>query len=87
MVTLFHFMVVNNWYITTDMYTDVTGMVAVPVIYFTVFWVTATLILMNVVLSMVLEIYSCVESEVQRKMEKTELIKNLKFIVESIENE
>jgi len=24
-VTLFHFMVVNNWYVTIDMYQNVTG--------------------------------------------------------------
>ena len=37
-----------------------------PVFFFTSFWVTVVLILLNVVLSMVLEIYSSVEPEVQR---------------------
>ena len=25
LVTLFHFMVINNWFVTIDMYEDVTG--------------------------------------------------------------
>ena len=67
MVTLFHFMVVNNWNYTIDMYASVMDQHQwVPVFFFGTFWVAVVLILLNVVLSMVLEIYSSVEPEVQR---------------------
>lgn len=66
MVTLFHFMVVNNWFVTTQMYADVLKEPMVPFFFFVCFWVTVVLILMNVVLSMILEIYASVEPEVKR---------------------
>ena len=79
MVTLFHFMVVNNWSYTTEMYATVMDINWLPVFFFGTFWVAVVLILLNVVLSMVLEIYtSVVEPEVQRQAEKLELIKQLK---------
>mmetsp|Transcript_22412 Transcript_22412/g.29989 ORF Transcript_22412/g.29989 Transcript_22412/m.29989 type:complete len:141 (+) Transcript_22412:475-897(+) len=85
MVTLFHFMVVNNWFLTIDMYIAILGNSVMITSYFVSFWVSVVLILLNVVLSMVLEIYSSVEPEVQRNTEKTELIKTIKKIVEKID--
>jgi len=66
MVTLFHLMLVNNWFITIDMYQGVMENMWLPLFFFSFFWVTVVLILLNVVLSMVLEIYSSVEPEVNR---------------------
>lgn len=56
-----------------------------PIFFFTCFWITVVLILLNVVLAMVLEIYSSVEPEVHRGTERVKLLKKLKKIVESID--
>lgn len=69
MVTLFHFMIVNNWYLTIDMYINIMGHSILITSYFVCFWSTVVLILLNVVLSMVLEIFSSVEPEVSRNIE------------------
>ena len=40
MLTLFHIMIVNNWYLTCNMYKDISQNV-VPQIFFISFWVAA----------------------------------------------
>lgn len=82
-MTLFHFMVVNNWFVTIDMYRAVMDEPIIPVIFFVTFWCFVVLILLNVVLSLVLEIYSSVEPEVKRVDEKVKLIKKIRHIIES----
>ena len=67
LVTLFHFMVVNNWFLTIDMYQDVVGPHTCPYVFFVSFWCLVALILMNVLIALILEIYSSVEPEVARK--------------------
>jgi len=62
LVTLFHIMVVNNWFQTTNMCTAVAGN-NWPRVYFASFWVVTVLIMLNLVISFVLEIYGEVEEK------------------------
>jgi len=64
LVTLFHFMVVNNWFLTIRMYSAVLGSAALPTLFFVTFWCFVVLILLNVIIALILEIYSSVEPEV-----------------------
>ena len=56
-VTLFAQMVVNNWYNTCNLCCDVIG-ANWPRAYFIAFWIATVLIMLNLVVSFVLEIYS-----------------------------
>jgi two pore calcium channel protein, plant len=71
MVTLFHIMVVNNWYITCDMLCTVKGN-SWPIFFFVSFWILTVLIMLNIVIAFVLEIYSSVQGEIDRKYKITE---------------
>ena len=62
MVTLFHILVVNNWNMTTEMYCVISGSVW-PRVYFSTFWILCTLIMLNIVISFVLEIYGSIGDE------------------------
>ena len=64
LMTLFHFMVVNNWFITIDMYEAVTDDSLLPTLFFVTFWAFITLELLNVLIALILEVYSSVEPEV-----------------------
>lgn len=50
-------MVVNNWYVTVNMYIAVMGN-AWPILFFTTFWVLTVLIMLNLVVSFVIESYN-----------------------------
>jgi hypothetical protein len=56
-VTLFHIMIVNNWYVTCDMFCIVMDN-HWPRTFFVAFWVLTVLIMLNLVISFVLEIYA-----------------------------
>lgn len=56
LVTLFHIMVVNNWFITCDMYCYVMGN-NWPRLYFISFWTITVLIVLNLVIAFVIDIY------------------------------
>lgn len=58
LVTLFHIMVVNNWYVTANMYYYVMGNSTWPIFFFMLFWVMTVLIMLNLVIAFVLDIYS-----------------------------
>ena len=66
LITLFHIMVVNNWFITTDMYTDVLGN-AYPRVFFFSFIMITVWIMLNIVISFVLEIHSTVSEAVEEE--------------------
>ena len=57
MVTLFQIMIVNNWFVTTNMYIAIFGN-SWPVLFFTTFWVFSVLLLLNIVTASVIEIFS-----------------------------
>ena len=81
MITLFHQMIINNWFITVDMYRDITGANWV-VLYFISFWVLAVLIIFNTLIAIILEIHSSVTEIVRVKNVRTKakisLVKKLK---------
>ena len=69
MVTLFHIMIVNNWFITCDMLCMVHGN-NFPRMLFSAFWVVTVLIMLNLVISFILEIYSDTEGETEKLFTK-----------------
>ena len=66
LVTLFQIMVVNNWWVTTDMYVNVTGS-WLPIFFFAIFWVFSVLICLNIITASVIEIYSASEEVISGK--------------------
>ena len=56
LVTLFQIMIVNNWFVTTDMYCAIFES-NWPIVYFASFWVFSVLMLLNIVTASVIEIY------------------------------
>lgn len=73
LITLFHFMVVNNWFVTVNMYVEVTGEAETPYLFFTVFWCCVVLVLLNVLIALILEVYSSVSPEVNEKFKRIDL--------------
>ena len=69
MVTLFHIMIVNNWFVTCDMLCGIVGNNN-PRMFFVAFWVLTVLIMLNLVISFILEIYSDTESESEKLYSK-----------------
>ena len=65
-ITLFHIMVVNNWFITCNMYCDVVGSYY-PQVYFISFWVVTVLIMLNLVIAFMIEIYEAANNETQEE--------------------
>jgi len=80
-ITLFHVMVVNNWYVTVDMYCTVTGN-NWPRLFFALFWIFSVCMMLNLVVSFVLEVYSSVVEEISRDLRKRVFINNMKAKVE-----
>ena len=72
MVTLFTFMVVNNWTIITQVYIDVLGTNA-PILYFMAFWILSNLIILNLVIAEILEVYAKSETRMEEIFNKLEL--------------
>ena len=60
LVTLFHQMVVNNWFVTVGMLADITGHTMATRLYFVTFWLVIVLVLLNILIAIVLEIFSSV---------------------------
>ena len=56
-------MVINNWFVTIDMYEDVTDS-RFPTFFFVFFWIFVVNVLLNILIALILEIYSAVEPEV-----------------------
>jgi hypothetical protein len=77
MITLFHIMIVNNWFITCDMLCTIKGN-SLPRLFFVAFWVLTVLIMLNLVISFILEIYSDTESKVEKTYTRNEWIRKLK---------
>ena len=77
MITLFHIMVVNNWFITCNMFTDIVGNTS-PQYFFVSFWVLTVLIIFNLVISNIIEIYDSVEQEISTSFRVSKLSYQLK---------
>ena len=80
-------MVVNNWFVTVDMYQAVMQQESVPLFFFITFWCFVVLILLNVLIALILEIYSSVEPEVAMKAKKVSLTMQLSQIVKTVDKE
>jgi len=76
-VTLFHIMIVNNWFNTTDMCCIVMES-RWPVLYFVSFWIFTVLIMLNLVISFVLELYGEAEEKYAKVTDRRKFIKTLK---------
>ena len=76
MVTLYAFMIINNWPAMTDMMVGVSGKIW-PRIYFMVFYVFVQWIILNIVIAMMLEIFTNVQSEQDNEFAKTKSIHKL----------
>lgn len=79
-------MVINNWFVTIDMYENVTGQ-HFPTLFFVLFWVFVVLVLLNVLIALILEIYSAVEPEVKEKTKKRRLTEQLIKLIEGADKE
>ena len=66
MITLFHIIVENNWNTTTAMYTEVIGNNWARV-YFVSYWLITDMIMLNIIISFVLEIYTTVGEDIEEK--------------------
>ena len=76
MVTLFQISVENNWNNTTAMYVDAMGS-KWPRVYFVTYWLLTTMILLNIIISFVLEIYTTVGEDIQNNHVKLQYAKQL----------
>lgn len=63
-------MVVNNWFITVNIYGEITGYPTLVRLFFISFWITIVLIQLNILIAIVLEIYSSVTDQVREKARK-----------------
>ena len=77
LVTLFHIMVVNNWFVTTDMFCSVFGN-EWPRVFFASFWVFCVLIIVNIVTASVIEVYSASEESVTSHFDKLDHVNYLR---------
>lgn len=64
-------MVVNNWWVVVNMITAVVGNDIAVRLWFVSFWVITVLVLVNVMVAIVLEIYGSVSAEVDIKFDKS----------------
>lgn len=80
MIVLFHQMVVNNWFVTVDMYTSIMGEESFMWVraYFVLFWITIVLIQLNIIIAVVLEIFGSVADQVNDYMHHVQVSKKLK---------
>ena len=63
-------MVVNNWWVVVNMQTDIVGHTALVRLWFVSFWVIIVLILVNIMVAIVLEIYGSVSEDVDKVCNK-----------------
>ena len=79
MVTLFSFMIINNWPAITDMMVNASGEVW-PRIFFMVFYILVQWIILNIVIAMMLDIFCTTDSEVEKEFKRGEYISRLQAI-------
>ena len=72
MITMYHMMIVNNWFVTVKMYTNVYNSTW-PRVFFISFWPIVVLIVLNIVVSIVLDIYDSIFEEVEEFFKVTKL--------------
>ena len=82
MITLFHLLVVNNWFVTCDMFVSTFSqdnqMYQILIrCFFISFWVVAFLIFFNLLISMIIEVYASAESSVDKETHRKSLNETL----------
>jgi len=70
-------MVINNWYITTNMLCDVLGN-NWPVVFTFSFIIIVVWLMLNVMIGFVIEIHEAVSEEVDKEWKRREWVSNLK---------
>lgn len=75
-VTLFHILMVNNWFVTCDMFVEAIGH-DWPRVYFAVFWLCSVCFIVNILLSFLLEIYSSVSDDIKKEYERRGYVKKM----------
>ena len=66
-------MIVNNWFVTVAMFTDILGEYWWVRLYFVSFWIGMVLIQLNILIALVLEIYSATSELLEAKYKKKNL--------------
>ena len=79
MVTLFSFMIINNWPAMTDMMVNASGQLW-PRVFFMVFYIIVQWVILNIVIAMMLDIFCITDSEVEKKFKRHEYINRLQAI-------
>jgi|Transcript_9080 hypothetical protein len=74
--TLYAFMIINNWPAITDMMVNSSGE-KWPRVYFMIFYVFIQWILLNIVIAMMLDVFTSVESDLDKEFGNLENIKKL----------
>jgi hypothetical protein len=74
--TLYAFMIINNWPAITDMMVNSSGR-NWPRVYFMVFYILIQWILLNIVIAMMLDVFTNVESELDKEFGNRDNVKRL----------
>lgn len=77
LVTLFHIMVINNWFVTCDMYCSVVGN-NWPRLYFVSFLTISVWIMLNLVISFVIDIYDQVKQMTEEEFQRRSYVLQLR---------
>ena len=86
MITMYHMMIVNNWFVTVKMYTNVFQSTW-PRVFFISFWPIVVLIVLNIVVSIVLDIYDSIFDEVEEFFKISKLTQELKEILKDVDDQ
>lgn len=81
MVTLYAFMIINNWPAITDMMVGVAGS-GWPRVFFMLFYILVQWIILNIVIAMMLEVFTNVDEEIDAEYEKLANVKRLRAIAD-----
>ena len=72
LVTLFHQMIINNWFITVNMFVAIKGDSNMVRLFFVNFWIFTVLIMFNTFIAIILEIHSSVTEIVRERYSHSE---------------
>ena len=69
-------MIISGWWVITNQYIDIVGS-QWPIIFYIVFFITIELIILNLVIAVILEIYAAVEVQVEEYLSRVDLLKQV----------
>ena len=79
MVTLFSFMIINNWPAITDTMVNASGSV-LPRVYFMIFYIFVQWIILNILIAMMIDIFCTVTKDMDKDYDRLDNIIKLKTI-------